>query len=154
MAHDLLTELKRAFQPRPLTPDLLADPTGVWDAYGESGSFAAALDGRSWDELGPTFVEDHFAALRYMTPEAFVAFVPAYLAGLLDAGSETQLPAFVFTQLKRREQWKEEFDSRAAHFDQFQRAMIVSVLESLERGERFSHYRSDISEALSSWRGE
>ncbi len=102
--------------------------------------------------FGTTFVEGHFAALRYMPPDAFVAFLPAYLAALVEGGTENELPALVFSQLTRRAGWEEKFDSRASLLDKSQRQAIVRMLEELERGERFSHYRSGISDALSSWK--
>ena len=147
-------ELRDAFPPRSLEPELLADSTGLWTTYPDRRAFEAGCQGRSWDELAPEFVEEHDDALRWMNQPAFAAFLPAYLASLLRGDTSNALPAMVLLQLTRREGWEETFDARAAQLTSTHRAAIVRVLEALAHGERFSHYRQEIEAALASWKRE
>lgn len=152
MERSLLAELIAAFPPRPLTPALLADAHGLWECYPRAEMFAADLNGRSWHQLGTDFTEPYFLAPSFMTPEAFAAFLPAYLATLLRGDTENELPEFTFYRLTRKTGWEDEFDARAARFNDAQRLAIVHVLESLARGTRFPHFRDLIEAALASWR--
>lgn len=152
MNENFLAELRNVFPAQPLTSALLADATGLWDSYGEAASFEARLKGQSWEMLGKSFTESHFAALRYMPPVAFAAFVPAYLETLLEGETENEFSPLVLSQLTRKEMWKEKFDSRVSQLSELQRETIARVLEWLAQGTRYPHYRSEIAAALSSWR--
>lgn len=148
----LHSELLAAFPPQSLTPAILTDPRGLWECYQNAAAFEADLQGRSWDQLGTDFTEPHFLATSFMTPVAFAAFLPAYLATLLRGDTENELPEFTFYRLTRKASREDEFDARAARFNDAQRIAIVHVLESLARGTRFPHFRDLIDAALASWR--
>ena len=80
MMDHLLDELSAAFPAVPLHASMLDDPSSGWDEYYEEHeAFAAGIEGHSWDQLGPEFVEYHHGALNWMTPRAFVAVLPACL---------------------------------------------------------------------------
>lgn len=148
---DLFAELIEAFPPRPLDPGLLADPIGIWTTYIHDQEFEAEIPGHTWNTLSPAFVEYHCDALGWMTPGAFAAVLPAYLASLLRGDTENELPALVFLQLTRRPGWEEKFDTRVAELTGQQCMVTKDVLEALAKGDRFSHYRTKIDAALASW---
>lgn len=149
---DLMGELIEAFHPRPLSPDILGEATGMWDTYIRPKAFEAGCRGLSWNRLHPAFVEIHYGALTWMGLDAFAAFVPAYLASLLRGDTQTPLPAMVLPQLTREEGFEETFDARVAHLTAKQRAAILHVLEALTQSDRYDQYRRQIDAALASWR--
>src|SRR3989442_662642 len=142
---DLLAQIAEAFPPELLESATLADSAGMWDSYTEAKAFEAGSQGKPWDTLGSEFVQFHFNALGYMNPTAFAAVIPAYLAALVRGDIENQLPVLVLSQLTRKKGWVERFDARVGRLTERQRAVVVRVLETLAKGDRFSHYNMEIN---------
>jgi hypothetical protein len=150
---DLQAQLVEAFPPTPLEPATFSE-SATWDSYVRREAFEADIQGgRSWDMLGSEFVQFHMSALGHMNPDAFASVIPAYLAALVRGDTENELPAFVFSQLTRREDWIRRFDARVARLTEQQCIVIARVLEALAKGDRFPQYKAKISAAIDSWRG-
>ncbi len=146
----LLTDLAAAFPRRPFDASTFARANGSWDAYTKAESFDADSQGRSWDMLGSAFVDAHGGALFFLNPDAFVAILPAYLAALLRGDTESEVAAFVLSQLTR-EARPEKFDTRLALLSRDQRIMVARILSALGETDPWSRYRPEIEVALASW---
>ena len=146
--------LASAFPSFPLEPAALGH-RGMWDppdTYVDEATFEAGCRGRAWDALDSAFVDEHGGALFYVSPEAFAALVPAYLAALVKGDTEGQVPGLVAHQLTRREGWESTFDARLAELDVAQRRAIARVLDELANSPRWTHYADQFQAALASWR--
>jgi len=146
-----MVELTEAFPPRDLDAAAFARSNTAWDAYTKAEAFDVGSQGRTWDELGSEFVDAHGGALFFLDPGAFVAVLPAYLAALLRGDTESEVSAFVFSQLTRAPR-PEKFDARNNLLAEPQRSAVAHVLEALTDSDHWSRYRTEIAAALDSWR--
>jgi hypothetical protein len=151
MRADLMATLLEAFPPRPLDPRLLANDSEMWADFPERVAFECGSRGLCWNMLEPEFVEVHKCALGSLTPHAYAAFVPAYLATLLQGDVYYVISLIVLSELGYESGLEDKFNGRAACLNLAQRAVIVRVLEALTHFEESDPWRAVIDEALASW---
>ena len=147
----LVAELTSVFFPTPFDAAAFARANGSWDAYTKAEAFDVGSQGKAWDALGSDFVDAHGGALFFLAADAFVAILPAYLAALLRGETDSEMSAFVFSQLTRTPR-SDKFDARYALLSGRQKAAIARVLEVLAQRDHGSRYRSQIAASLGDWR--
>ena len=147
----LIAELTSVFFPTPFDAAAFARANGSWDAYTKAEAFDVGSQGRAWDALGSDFVDAHGGALFFLAADAFVAILPAYLAALLRGEADSEMSAFVFSQLTRTPR-PDKFDARHALLSGPQKAAIAHVLEALAQSDHWSRYRPEIAASLDDWR--
>ena len=152
-ADALCAALNALFPPRPITRAMLEEPTAGWEDY-KGGDLVQQLEGRSWDELEPAFIEQHHSALRYTGPEAFGALLPAYLRHLLQHRAFNDIPFVVAGELQRYGNPVNVgvFDARIERLTAAQRAVVKRIVAFLTTREPMQAAMSATFESY--WRSQ
>ena len=131
-ADALRAALKESFPSQPITRTMLEERSAGWEDY-KAGDLVQQLEGRSWAELEPAFIELHHSALRYAGHQAFGALLPAYLRHLLDHPAFNDIPFVVAAELKRYGDptMVRIFDARIERLTAAQRAVVKRIIEFL-----------------------
>lgn len=103
--------------------------------------------------LDTKFLEFHHDAIVYLSPEAFIEYLPAFLTAVLKKSPELKgLPTFLRGVLTRGDDaaW---FNDRIERLTPEQKLAVARALEALEFAEELEHNKRDIAEVLNSyWR--
>ncbi|GIF26497.1 hypothetical protein BJ973_000942 [Actinoplanes tereljensis] len=122
--------------PRPDGESLVVSPGDP-----EAREIVTSFAGRGWHEITTAELRTHAYALPLFTPAAFRYYLPAYLAGCVEArhdvGAALDGTIFNLTPPARRDGWEWDFfQARAEQFDDRQRAAIRSFLELVREYDR------------------
>lgn len=146
-----IDDLTHAFPPRPLNADQAFGASGT--TYLNADAFRDGSRGQTWDRLASEFLEFHHDATVFLTPEAFVEYLPAFLAAVLKGGPELNgLPPFLRSALTRSRDpsW---FDARMDRLTAVQRSAVARALVALEESQTSRYDRQDYTEVLDEyWR--
>jgi hypothetical protein len=151
--HDeLRTELIEAFPARPLTRELLLEPTNRWQNYDRGDAVLARIEGRTWNELDREFIEAFPELLIFPGDETFGAVLPAYLAYLLALEGYGEPVYATANQLTRKDEDPTDrriFDARVAAMTAHQRSIVTKIVEHLARRESMTRV---MSPAVQGWK--
>lgn len=130
---DVRAALIAAFPPRPITREMIEEPTSRWWNSEDGDAMKPRLEGRRWTELDKAFIESFPAVMRYAGTETYAAVLPAYLAYLLDFEGYNEVPFVVAGQLSRKDDAVDQriFDARIAPLSAEQRALVTQVIQLL-----------------------
>lgn len=135
-----IDEIRKAFPSHPLDPDRAFGGNGT--TYLNAETFEEGVRGKSWDMLDAEFLDFHHDALVFLSPEAFVEYLPAFLTAFLEKGHELNgLPTFLRGVLTRGSDTA-RFDARIGRLTPEQKIVVARALAALEEAEEFEHNKS------------
>jgi hypothetical protein len=125
--------LRVAFPELAITRTFIDEPSSRWANYEDADTMLRRLEGCTWTELTPSFVEDYPDAMRTAGAQTFCALLPAYLAYLLEFERFNEVPFHVARQLTHHGETtdREIFEERVALLTPVQRRVVASILSEL-----------------------
>lgn len=146
-----LLDLEAAFPATVLASDRAFGEGGT--TYLDGTKFIEGARGHTWRDLDTAFLEHHHDGMLFLTPEALVGYLPAFVAAVAKGGPEIRnLPAFLRGALTRTRdpQW---FDARISRMSSEQQRAIANVLATLEDRTESELDKKDLTEVVDSyWR--
>jgi hypothetical protein len=116
------------------------------------------LGSRAWNELAAQFIDRQAGGLPLLTPEAFAAFLPAWLMRSLDGLSGDnkvrEFTVYEFCRTDGHPALREHQRIRHATLNLEQRRAVADFLVLVSRHERSRFLRVSADEALLSFQGE
>ncbi len=154
---ELLQELRNAFPPKQLLPEIFADvvPNLAMnqEEVEEQKKFFDSCLGRTWASVSPAVLEraaSDLGRMQYRAPLVFLALLPAYVEMLIYGDAETM---WILNVLTRDTNSEGEFDAIVKLLEPSQHLVIRRVLESMAHpSHRQSNvYPDKIRAAIASW---
>jgi hypothetical protein len=146
--HDYAERLKEAF-----ASEALAEVTSslAKEVKAEGAErMTAALQGKTWQEIGPDMAMRAAPDLITLTTEAFVAYLPAFLRGAAyDLGGEGA--TYVFYALAPLDQLENYFDGTCSLFSPQQANLVAELLEQMAAEPAFSYFGDEPGSAIALW---
>lgn len=141
--------LVAAFAPVTIDRAMIDEPTANWDVYEKRGELAA-LEGKSWREIGTDWLFRHSALLLWAGDALWRATLPAYLRYLLHERERfNDLPFQVAGELTRSADGPTgKFDRRTAALSTEQRGAIRDVVAHLAT---ITPMQEPMARALATW---
>lgn len=147
--HNFADRLKEAFASEALAE--VTSPLAKEVKAEGAERMAAALQGKTWDEVGPDMAMRAAPDLITLTSEAFVAYLPAFLRGAaydLDGEGAT----YVFYALAPLDELDAYYHRTCLLFNPVQAGLIAELLEQMADDPAFSYFGDEPAAAIALWR--
>jgi hypothetical protein len=147
--HDYAERLKGAFASVALAE--VTSPLAKEVKAEGAERMSAALQGKTWSDVGPDLAMRAAPDLITLTTEAFVAYLPAFLRGAAyDLGGEGA--TYVFYALAPLDQLDAFYERTCLLFSPQQADLIAELLEQMAAEPAFSYFGDEPSTSIALWR--